>query len=203
VFGKLTPLVAAVLAFLAVFAAVAIAADGIPVNKPFDIPFLVSGSEVPASCLVGSSTADAKPVWVFYVEQGKVKSAYYELVRKDSPNPNPNPDPNPNPQPDPQPNPDVAKYVYLIHESADATPATAAVRLDATWKAEAEKLGMKWLVMDDEASEKAFPQATAQARSKGLPAIVFLDTKGKPSVVSMPKTPAEMLALIRQRGGAK
>jgi len=115
-----------------------------------------------------------------------------------SPTP-PIPDP---PVPDP-PTPNKPIAVYLIYESKDLTPATAAVRDATPWKAAADKAGIRWLCFDIDEGAKKFPSATARAKAVGLPAVVFLDAKGVPDVAKAPATAAAMEALVKAKGGVK
>lgn len=121
---------------------------------------------------------------------------------KPTPEPTPKPTPEPTPKPTPVPSPvtNVAT-VFFVHESKDSTPATAAVRDAKEWKDALTAGGIRWQTFDDDVGDKSFPNVVAQARTKGLPAVVIVDKSGKPVVEPAPKTPAEMTALAKKYGG--
>lgn len=107
------------------------------------------------------------------------------------------------PTPIPQPQPSAVAAVYLIHESADGTPAMTALKADLGWKSALDANSVRWLIADDDAAEKSLPNAVAMARKQGLPAVVWVDASGLGSAKACPQTPAEMLALLREIGAAK
>ena len=182
----------------AVLLAPALYADGIPVGKSFDLPItLDSGKIVTGKALILESSAADKPLHVFYATaDGKLAEIVYSIKRGDSPVPPPPPPPPPPPTP-------KAAYLYLIHETADATPQFNLVQMDTKWKERATSLKIRWIIVDDDNAEKTLPHSVALARKKGLPAVVWIDQQGLAAAESCPKTPAEMLALVEKLGGAK
>ena len=109
--------------------------------------------------------------------------------------------PQPNPPPPPPPPIDVAR-LYLIHESGDATPATAAVCNDKAWKDRADALALRWLIADDDSAQKLLPDVVTAARDCGLPAVVLTDSDGGViTAVPMPADTAGMLSLVEEHGG--
>lgn len=183
-------------------------ADGIPVGTSFPVPIaLDGGTATTGKALVLDAAGADKPLHVFYVgKDGALTELVYAIKRQDGPAPNPQPNPHPNPQPNPQPNPTPtpkAAYLYLIHETADATPQFNLVQMDTKWKERATSLKIRWVIVDDDNAEKTLPNSVALARKKGLPAVVWLDGQGLATAESCPKTPADMLALVEKLGGSK
>jgi len=113
----------------------------------------------------------------------------------------PEPDPQPDPQPGPDPQPLTADRLYLIHETADDTPALAEVRAATTWKTRAEKLGMKWLMSDDDVARRLLPEVVAAAEKRGLPAVVFCQQEKVVGTAAVPATAAAMVSLVESYGG--
>jgi hypothetical protein len=172
--------------------------DGVPVGVDFDIPLVIAGKSTTGKAFVNAE----RVLRIYYVADGKVAGPMlYDLVRRgDVPTPPKPPDPPVPPKP-PDPPPVLkAAFVYLIHESADATPALAAIRNAAAWKTEAEKLGMKWLIFDKDSGAKKFPSATNRATDVGLPAVVLIDKAGGAIAEKLPATPDAMLSLVRRAG---
>lgn len=117
----------------------------------------------------------------------------------------------PPPPPPPPPPPTKPRYIWLIHESDTVASKVdpivardrAKVRMAIAWKQEAGKLGMDFLVADDDDLERVAPEAVKAARDLGLPAVVFLDDdKAVLSAIPMPATPNEMLATVKKYGSA-
>jgi hypothetical protein len=193
-------------------AAQSAATDGISVGQDFDIPVMVAGRVSHGKALVTVDHPGCNVLRVYYVSDGKVAGPLlYDLVRRGDttpqpqpqpgPGPSPNPPPQPGPQPGPQPAPKVAMF-YLIHETADASPALAAVRNNAAWKSDAEKRGIKWLIFDKDTGTTKFAAATRRAVACGLPAVVVIDQAGGCRVEPCPTSPEAMLTLIRKAGAA-
>lgn len=108
-------------------------------------------------------------------------------------------DPNPPPPP-----PEPVAYLFLIHESGDATPETADVVNSKDWKDAADAKKIRWIVVDDDNAETLLPEIVKAARTQGLPAIVWTDdAQNVIEAEPMPTTPELMLKLVRDRKGAK
>ena len=176
------------------------ASDGIPVGFDFDVPLLVSGKSTQGR---GFVSAD-RVLRVYWVADGKVAGPMlYVLTRQGDVGPGPQPPIPPKPPtPDPPPTPVVkATRVMLIHETGDDTPVVAAIRNNLAWKTESEKLGMAWRIADPDTIAKTYPAMVAAAKKVGLPAVIFMDSTGFVTAAEkLPKTPADMLALVRKVG---
>ena len=114
------------------------------------------------------------------------------------------PGPIPPVPPPPVPTPIVKPaWIGVIHESRDATPATANVRDAKAWKDAATAAGIQWIVMDKDEAVKKFPGATKRAVAFGLPAVVSVEASGICTVDKLPATIDAMTTLVRAKGGAK
>lgn len=172
-------------------AAGAFAADGVKVGQEIKLHYVVGKKTVNARAILD---ADGTLRFAFPTEDGMdVAYVVYKLTRQDS-------GPNPPPPPVPVPTPDKITHLFLIHESADGTPAFTAIRNNATWKAEADKLGIKWIIVDDETAKAKIPKNVELAVKAGLPAVVMVDVKGLGVAEKCPSDPAAMLALVRKAG---
>jgi len=125
---------------------------------------------------------DGVPSWTVYLPG---------LTAKDGPQPQPDPNP--------QPQPDRAVAVYYVHETGDSTPAVAVVRDSKVWRDAAWAAGIRWEVFDKDVGAKSFPNATKAAIAKGLPAAVFINIRGVPTVEKV-NTVAAFVDLIRKHG---
>jgi hypothetical protein len=104
--------------------------DGIPLNVPCDFSYQVDGKAAPASAeVVAIDASSVATMRVDYSDGTKIKRAYYTVTRKPDPNPQPNPNPNPQPDPKPDPKPTPVENLWgiVIEESAERTPAQAAL----------------------------------------------------------------------------
>lgn len=183
--------------------AIVSAQDGLPFGQTFEVPIIVAGQPAVGQAVISAADTAEKPMLVFYVaSDGKIGVLSYVIRRSDKtdPKPQPNPKPDPKPQPDPTPNPAKLAYVYLIHESKDADPKSAAIRNDKAWKDACGAWGVQWIVLDKDVAATKFPVATRLAVSKGLPAVVLMDAQGLPEVIK-PETAAELLARIKKGVG--
>jgi hypothetical protein len=167
------------------------AADNVPavVLRPsakFAIPLTVAGKEASGIAVVRSDGM----LEVFYAQGGEVAYENFSLTRGDSPQPGPNPAPNPQPS--------KIAFLYIIHESADNTPAQAKVMAAKPWKDEAAKLGIRCVIVDKDESVKQLPGATQRAMAVGLPAIVAVDKSGMAVAEKLPETADAMLATVKR-----
>lgn len=113
----------------------------------------------------------------------------------------PEPDPVPPNPPVPPPLPIKIAALYVIYETKDATPAVADMKDDKAWKDTLDAAKIPWRVMDDEAADKVFPNATKLARDKGLPAIVLISPSRDSTVIPLPKDKTAMRVLVNQYAG--
>jgi hypothetical protein len=120
---------------------------------------------------------------------------------KSSPTPKPDPIPDPTPKPDPKPNPSPSKTtaLFFLHESADSTPAAAALREASAWRKTADAAGIRWIVLDVDTAAKSYPNAAQKARAVGLPALVWSRADGTGEAQKAPASAEELAALIRSR----
>lgn len=170
----------------------AVGDDGLPVGQDFAIPIVVDGKAAEGLAYI---TAD-KVLRIHYVKAGKIAVLTYTVTRGGDVKPPPVP-----PTPQPGPTPSKITAIYVVHESGDGTPAFTAIRNAAAWKSEADRLGIKWLVVDVDTARPKLPQAVKLAVAKGLPAIVLLDAQGLGVAEACPKTPDAMLARVKAAGG--
>lgn len=178
------------------------AADGIRTAQTFELPYSVGGKSVFAEAIL---EADGSLRLTFPSADGlRVGRAWYKITRQDvGPKPDPKPDPKPEPQPDPKPEP-VKRVtdLYVVWETGDAGPREAAIRSSQAWKTEAEKLKMKWGQGDFDNLSKLPSFAAVVAAAKGkLPCVVLVDEAGVARAEPLPKTPADMLTLVKKAGG--
>jgi hypothetical protein len=153
---------------------------------------------------IAEPTPDGTKTWVTYawVIGGDPDAGTYLLPYRldgSTPGPTPEPRPEPGPQPNPQPLPvPDAKVtaVYLVHESGDSDPKTAAVRDAKAWKDALDGKAIRWLVSDDDALVAKLPNVTAKARTNGLPAVVVMYADGTAVAKDAPGTPEAMKALV-------
>lgn len=129
-------------------------------------------------------------------DDGTIRITVVIVYRQQVPGPTPPPTP---PDP-PTPTPNKIACIYLVHESGDGTPEFTAVRSADGWKKEAEKLGIRWLIVDKDTAKGKIPEVVRLAVAKGLPAIVLLDSQKLPTAEPCPKTPDAMLARVKQAG---
>ncbi|MBN2024958.1 MAG: hypothetical protein JW809_19430 [Pirellulales bacterium] len=112
-------------------------------------------------------------------------------------------DPNPVPPPPPPPPIDKAVAMYVIVETETVTPEEAQVRDAKAWRDAADAAKIRWAVADPDAASKTWPNVVAQAKTKGLPAIVFVDANGLASVEPLPATTEALVALVKAKGGVQ
>jgi len=158
-----------------------------------------AGTRLENLCWV-EQTADGKlRIRTIYVVGGKLAEALYAITPHDGPIPAPIPTPTPTPTPQPS----TVAAVYLIHESADGTPALTVLKADLAWKEALDANSVRWLIADDDAAEKSLPNVAAMARKQGLPAVVWVSANGLGASKPCPATSADMLALLREIGVVK
>lgn len=185
------------LAALLVSAGLHAGEPGIPTGVYFALPVVNSaGKTVKAKACIDA----AHVLHVYYVEGDDVGMLDYAITRNSGPTP-PNP-PNPPDPPNP-PTPSTVSYIYVIRESADLTPAVAAVELDKVWKDACDARGIRWAIFDPDEGKKRLPTVTAKAIAAGLPAVAVLDKNNAATIEPLPKTPIGMMDLLRKYGGIK
>jgi hypothetical protein len=191
------------LAVLLVAAGLHAGEPGIPTGVYFALPVVDSaGKTVKAKACIDA----AHVLHVFYVEGDEVGMLDYSIARVPSPGPNPQPQPEPQPQPNPTPVPNKVAYLYLILDTdavypADKASAIEKIKNDKAWKDACDARGIRWQIFSAMEGKEHFPNATAEAVKKGLPAVVMFDKAGVPSVEAMPDPPNGMMALLKKYGG--
>jgi hypothetical protein len=131
---------------------------------------------------------DGVPSWTIYIPG---------LTAKDGPIPPPPP------PPPPPPGPDKPVLLLLIHETKNDTRLQALIINDKRWMDAANAAKCRWLVYDPDEGASHFPNATKAALARGIPAIVWIDSKSVPTVVPLPPTPEAMEALVKAAVSAK
>lgn len=160
------------------------AAPGLFAADTFKMPVVVNGKTYQADAVIQSDGSIKVVVAVVLVfrQDGEVQ-----------------PGPGPKPPPDP-PTPTKITSLYLIHESGDGTPQFTGIRNAAAWKQEADRLGIRWLVVDKDTAKAKLPEAVKKAVAVGLPAVVLLDAQGLGVAEKCPATPDAMLERVRKAG---
>ncbi len=127
---------------------------------------------------------------------GTIKADF--TVGQQTPEPTP-PSPNPNPQPDIKVDTKDA-WVLVVEETAERTAATAKVLQDNGYWQSLKGRGLLHGFLDD---DPPTPETTANlARSKGLPALVIVSSKGDVLHAGvLPKSVAEIDAIVKASTG--
>lgn len=134
----------------------------------------------------------------------KVVAEIIVQVGEGGPTPQP-PPPEPNPPTPVQPQ---KLFVVIIEESADAVIGRGVMLADVALSARMKEKGHRWRVVDkDVVGPDGQPPADIKrfldaSKSKTLPQLFLVNEKGETQVQQdLPKTPAELLTVIKKYGG--
>jgi len=124
------------------------------------------------------------------------------------PSPDPRPDPDPGPGPNPPPPDPIAgmAWVTLVYDEAKGDAAIAAIRTDASVRAQAESSGVIWRSYDDDSKAvKSGNLLPYVAKAGGVPALI-VQAKDGTVLASLPAPPTaaavvEVLKKYRKAGG--
>jgi hypothetical protein len=175
------------------------AADGIPVNRPFKIPYQADGKDVTSRAVVAIDSKGDAILTVHFLSGDSIEEAVYSLVRNDGASPNPSPSPAPKPTP-------VANlWGIVIEESSQRTAEQAVVLTSAKIRDLFTDGGFRVVDQDTNAMSDVKPY---QERAKGqkLPVLYLVDTNGTIYYEgSLPTNVAAMEVLVGKykKGGAK
>jgi hypothetical protein len=126
-------------------------------------------------------------------------------ITGDGPGPEPKPDP---PKPDPTPPQPAKLYVVIIETTASAVAARGQMLTNQELAKRMSDKGHRWRVVDQFVTDQNgqppddVARYIAKAKTKTLPQLFLVDEHGNPRFEGdLPRTPAELLALIQKVGG--